>query len=292
MRFRSAFAAFVVAALAPLSAQQIIAAASGLPNPTRVIDFGAGVLPNFAPVNTQFPGLTITHASYFTTGTSNNLVGGFLTNDYTGAPYTLRIQLASVATDCSFVYHQVGNGVSTVRVLLSGVTMDSFSGSWSQYQSNNYFGFQNTAFDELQIDFSIDFNFDTLALVDAGSGGARCDFHNGNGLNPPDFTCLSLPVLGSLWQGVVAGTGNTILTFLAFAPGGLATPSPLFGGELLIDTTVPPVAFASFGNYSMAIPSGAAWAGTVLTFQGFRVDSLAGVPTFVPLNGNDLVLGL
>lgn len=288
---RTLTATLVLGLLAPLSAQQIIAANSGLPSPTTVYDFGANVLPNFTPVSTQFAGLTIFHASYFTTGVSNNLVGGFLTNQSSaGLPNTLRIQFGTVLTACSFVYHQVGSGTSVVRVLLNGVPTDSFSGSWSQYQTNNYFGFQGVVFDTLEIDFQGDFNFDTLAVVD--SGGARCDFHNGNGLNPPDFTCASLPVLGSLWQGIVAGNANTILTFLAFAPAGLATPSPLFGGELLIGTTVPPVAFAGFGSYSMAIPAGTGWQGTVLTFQGFRVDQLASGATFVPLNANDLVLGL
>ena len=74
-------------------------------------------------------------------------------------------------------------------------------------------------------------------------------------------------------------------------PTGLAAPTPLFGGELLIQTTPAPVAFAGFGSYAMAIPSGIGWLGTVLTFQGFRVDNLGGTPTFVPLNANDLVLG-
>ncbi len=274
-----------------LPAQAIIAASSGLTNPGRVIDFGANVLANFAPVTNQFPGITVTHAAYFTTGISNNLVGGFLTNDGSGQPNTLRIQFSSQLTDLSFVYHQIAtNGPSNIRAMLLGVTVDSFSGTWNQSQTNNYFGFTNIVFDELQIDFQSDFNVDTLAINDLSA--ARCVFHNGNNLNPPDFTCASLPVLGSLWQGVVAGNANTVLTFLAFAPTGLAAPSPLFGGELLIQTSPAPVAFAGFGSYSLAIPSGSGWLGTVLTFQGFRVDQVGPTSMFVPLNANDLVLGL
>ncbi|MBM4062281.1 MAG: hypothetical protein FJ265_14465 [Planctomycetes bacterium] len=276
----------------PLAAQQIIAATSGLPNPTRVIDFGANLFPNFTPVSTQFPGLTITHAAYFTTGVWNNLVGGFLTNNFSaGLPNTLRVQFASPVTGCSFVYHQISTSQpSTIRVLLQGVPVDSFSGTWNQSQPNNYFGFQNLVFDELQIDFVADFNFDTLAVVD--SNAARCVFHNGSLVNPPDFTCATLPVLGTTWQGLIAGNPNTVLTFLAYAPAGLAPPSPLFGGELLIGTTPAPIAWASFGSYAMAIPAGSSWTGTVLTFQGFRVDSIGPTLAFVPLNANDLVLGL
>ena len=291
MRSIALFAAFAAIVPASLSAQAIIAATSGLTNPSSVIDFGSNVLPNFTPVSTQFPGLTITHASYFTTGVSNNLVGGFLTNDFSGAPNTLRIQLQTPVNGCSFVYHQIAtNGPSVIRAMLGGVTMDSFSGTWNQSQPNNYFGFANTVLDEIQIDFQSDFNFDTLALDDGS--GARCLLRNGTGLNPVDFSCTTVPVLGSTWQGVVAGNPNTILTFIAFAPGGLATPSPLFGGELLINTTPSPAAFAGFGSYSLGIPSGTGWLGTVLTFQGFRVDSVGPSQTFVPLNALDLVIGL
>jgi len=277
--------------VATTSAQAIIAQTSGLVNPTNVIDFGANLFPNFTPVSTQFPGITITHARYFTTVSSTNIVGGFLTNDPIGLPNTLRIVFASPITDLSFVYHQIGTWApSTMRAMLANVVVDSFSGTWNQSQLNNYFGFTNIYFDELQIDFVGDFNVDTLAFIDGNT--ARCVFHNGNLLNPPDFTCVNLPVLGTTWQGNIAGNVNTILTFLAYAPAGLGVPSPLFGGELLIQTSPAPAAFAGFGSYTIGIPTGAGWIGTVLTFQGFRVDSLGGTPTFVPLNANDLVLGL
>jgi len=107
MRCRSALttlaALFVPAA--SVAAQPIIAQSSGLSSPGHVIDFGANLFPNFTPVSTQFAGITITHARYFTTGVSNNLVGGFLTNDPIGPPDPLRILFASPISDLSFVYH-------------------------------------------------------------------------------------------------------------------------------------------------------------------------------------------
>ena len=280
-----------LASTATVSAQAIIAQNSGLTNPTGVIDFGASLFPNFTPVTTQFPGITLTHARYYTNN-YNNLVGGFLTNDFAiGAPNTFRIVFANPITDISFVYQQISTSApSTIRAMLNNVTVDSFSGTWNQTQPNNYFGFTNRYFDEVQIDFVADFNVDTFAYIDGNL--ARCVFHNGNGINPPDFTCATLPVLGTNWQGLVAGNVNTLLTFIAYAPSGLGAPSLLFGGELLIQTSPAPVAFAGFGSYSMAIPLGAGWVGTHLVFQGFRVDNLGGTPTFVPLNANDLVLGL
>ena len=76
---------------APLYAGQIIAANSGLASPDFVEDFGANLFPNFSPITNQFPPLTFAHTAYFTTGSSNNLNGGFLTNDFSGAPNTLKI---------------------------------------------------------------------------------------------------------------------------------------------------------------------------------------------------------
>ena len=285
----AAVAALMIPSLAP--AQHVIAQTAGLTSPQHVIDFGSGVLPNLTPVSNQFAGITVVHARYFTTGVSNNLVGGFLTNDFgAGSPDTLRIVFSSPIKDLTFVYHQIGTTQpSMIRALLGGVTVDSFSGTWSQFQPNNTFGFLNRHFDELQIDFVSDFNVDTLAFNDS-TGAALCGLHNGSGVNPPDFTCLTPPVIGSTWVGLVAPGPNTVLTFLVYAPLGAAAPSPLFGGELLVNPSGA-IALAGFGGYTMGIPTGTGWLGTVLTFQGFRVDVAGPVTSLVPLNANDLVLG-
>ena len=272
-------------------AQAIIAQTSGLANPDRVITFGANLFPNFTPVSIEFPGITITHASYFTTGVSNNLVGGFLTNNFgAGLPNTLRIQFAGVITDCSFVYHQIGTSQPTnMRALLQGITMDSFSGSWNQFQPNNYFGFTNTAFDEIQVDFVGDFNVDTLAI--SGPSVAKCSVANGTNVNPLALTCGNAPVIGTTWQGNIASAPGTLLTFLAWAPGGMGAPFPLFGGEVLVNPAPPPVLFSSANPYTIAIPSSPTWVGTVLTFQGLRLDLVAATPTLVLLNAIDVVIG-
>ena len=276
--------------LSPLAAQAIIAQSSGLPNPAQVIDFGANVLPNFTPVTTQFPGITVSGASYFTTGVSNNLVGGFLTQIPSSGSTQLRIQFAAPVVELSFVYHQIAAGAqTTISALLQGVVVDSFSGSWIQSQPNNYFGFTNTVCDELRIDFVADFNVDTLAFTPAAPG-ASCTIVNGNNVNPFGFVCSTLPQLGTTWQGSVAHTANTVLSALAFAPNGPAAPVPLFGGELLVDPTAL-VLFVGGPNYAFAVPAAPSWTGTVLTFQGLRLEQQAGSLGIVPLNAVQLVVG-
>jgi hypothetical protein len=88
---------------------------------------------------------------------------------FAGAPNTLRIQFATPISDLSFVHHQVGvSAPSQFRALLGGVLVSSFSHAADQFQPNNDFGFTNLVFDELQLDFVIDFNLDTLAFNLAG----------------------------------------------------------------------------------------------------------------------------
>ena len=194
----------LVALQAPARAQAIIAQNSGLASPDHVETFGANLYPNFTPISTQFPPLTITHSRYFTTGSINNLNGGFLTNDFSGAPDTISIKFGGIISDVSLVYHQVGTGTSNFRAMLAGATVDSFSIAWDQFSPNNYFGFTNIVFDELQLDFVVDFNFDQVAWNDASS--------------PPVVYCTAkvnslgcTPTIGSIGtSSATAGLGFTI----------------------------------------------------------------------------------
>lgn len=277
-------------ASAPVSAQAIIAQNSGLANPTQVFDFGAGVLPNFAPVSTQFAGLTIANAAYFTTGYSNNLVGGFLTRDSASPMTSLRIQFAQPVVDASFVFHQVAIGTTTtMRALAQGVEVASFSGSWNQAQPNNHFGFANTYLDELRIDFVSDFNFDTLAV--RAAGGAACLFRNGSGVNPAGFSCTTLPRLGTQWQGAVATNAGTLASVFAYGAGGFGAPLPLFGGELLLSPLAPLQTFSGFDSFGFPIPASPGLIGLSLPFQAARLDLVGGAPTIVLLNGLELIVG-
>ncbi|HTF87652.1 MAG TPA: hypothetical protein VK843_04525 [Planctomycetota bacterium] len=209
MRATSLFAAILTLFAAPalVHAQAIIAAPSGLSGTDHVIDFGASLYPNFTPVTNQFAGVALTHCRYFTTGTYLNLNGGFLTNDPIGGPDTLTIKFAGTIKDLSFVYHQVGNNnPSYFRAMLGTTVVDSFNIVWNQTQPNNFFGFTNIVFDELQIDFVNDFNLDTLAFNDAGTPSVVYCTAKVNSLG-----CT--PTIGfSGFSSATAGSGFTVST--------------------------------------------------------------------------------
>jgi hypothetical protein len=283
----------VLAASLPVTdaaAQGIIAQSQGLPNPAHVIDFGANLYPNFTPITTEFAGITVAHARYFTTGVSNNLVGGFLTNDFSGQPDTLSIRFANPIQDLTYVYHQIGTWQASVhRALLNGVPVYSFSNSSNQNQTNNYFGFTGIQFDELQIDFVADFNIDELAFNDTG---ANCQVRNGSGINPLAYSCTTRPIMGTNWQAAVGTNPNTLATFLVFAPGGAHPGLPAFGGEILIQLSPGPIAISGGSAYSIAIPNGPQWNGYSIATQAARIDQVGPTQTVVLLNAIDITIGL
>lgn len=284
-------ATLLVASLSPsLSAQSIIAQTQGLTNPQHVIDFGANLYPNFTPITNQFAGITVTHARYFTTGTVVNLVGGFLTNDFSGAPDTLSIRFANPIQDLAFVYHQISTvRPSVFRAVLAGTTVHSFSNLSNQSQTNNWFGFTGIVFDELQLDFVADFNVDTLQFNDAG---AACTTRNGSGVNPIDYRCATRPILGTTWQSVVAMPPNAVAAFLVFGPGGgnPGLPSPF--GEILLNLSPAPIALSGGPNFNVNIPNGPQWNGFTIATQAARIDLVGPQQNVVLLNAIDLRLGL
>ena len=252
-----------------------------------MIDFGSNVLPNFTPVTTQFPGVTISHASYFTTGSINGISGGFLTNNYAaGQPNTLSIRFAAPISAVSFVYHQVGASRATVyRAMLSGVTVWSFSELSNQNQTNNRFGFTGLVFDEVQLDFDTDFNLDTITYNDLGAACAT--MRNAVVPNPAAYTTTQRPVVGGPWQAQIATATGTIGTYVAFAFGGQDPGTVTPFGRQLVQPFPSPLVVAVPGNVSVAIPNRPEWLGYAFTTQGIRLDP-AGI---VLLNAIDLIAG-
>jgi hypothetical protein len=278
-------ASLLVAAGAP--AQVIRAQATGLVSPQHVVDFGSGVLPNFTVVTTQFPGLTISHASYFTTGSINGLSGGFLTNNYqAGQPNTLTIRFATPISAVSFVYHQVGTSRATVyRAVLAGVTMASFAELSNQSQTNNRFGFTGLVFDEIQVDFDTDFNLDTLAYNDVGAACAT--MRNGPVVNPAAYTTSQRPIVGATWQAQIASSATTLGTYVAFAFGGQDPGTPTPFGARLVAQSPSPLVLSVPGAVAIAIPNRPEWLGYSFSTQGIRLDGAA----IVLLNAIDLIGG-
>jgi hypothetical protein len=293
MRLARPFAAIaaVLVAASSLHAQAIIAQTSGLANPNHLITFGANLYPNFTNITTQFPGITVVHARYFTTGVSNNIVGGFLTNDFSGAPNTLRITFSTIIHDLTFVYHQIGQTQPSVyRAVLAGATVFTFSNLSNQSQPNNYFGFTGIFFDELQIDFVSDFNIDTLAYNDIPASAL---IRNGTGINPVEYTASNLPVVGTTWLCSIVTNANTLATFVALAPGGPNPGIPFLNGEILVQLSPDPILVPGVGGaFSFAIPNVASLIGLPAATQGVRVDAVGPTQVIILLNALDLVLGV
>ena len=68
---------------------------------------------------------------------------------------------------------------------------------------------------------------------------ASCTFRNGSGINPSDFTCSTLPVLGTSWVSAIDTNPQTLSTLIgiSLSPG----QYPLLGGEVLLGLSPPPV---------------------------------------------------
>lgn len=262
---RTTFVTATLLLVPALRAQPIIAQTSGLASPDAVIDFGANLFPNFTPVSTEFPGVTVTHARYFTTGTVNNLVGGFLTNDPIGLPNTLTIVFDTPITDLSFVYHQISTAQpSAFRAVLSGFVVDSFTNLSDQFQPNNYFGFTNTLFDELQIDFVADFNVDTLAF-----NLPPCGALASTGISSSCPASANGPVLSFAGLPTRGGTFDV--------QGG-----PLTGAvcALLLGVEIPPIPLSAIGS---AEP-GSAFCLTQIASFPCAPTPMASVPLAVPID--------
>jgi hypothetical protein len=285
----------LVSSLAPASAQSTIIAQSwGIQLPTRFIDFGSFTYSDGTVITTQYPGVTFSHAAYFTAAApNNNVAGGFLGNDYTATgPDTLIIRFGWSLSAVSFVYHQIGTqGPSTFRAKYQGGVVELFTIQWNETQPNNFFGFTECLVDEVQIDFVGDFRIDQLAYNPELPG--RCHWHNGSGVNPGAFLCATDPIIGSTWHGTIANTPNTVLSAIIYSPVGLQVPPiPLFGGELVVHPQGAYIAFVGTTDHLLPIPASSFWVGTLLAFQGLRLDLVGGALTFVPLNAQLLQIGL
>lgn len=245
MRFahRAATLALLVLPVSSASAGHIVAELSGLANPDHLIDFGQSAFPNNTIITTQFAGVTVSHARYFSPGLTNNLAGGFLTNDFSGEPNTFSIVFDHPITDVSFVYHQIlTSEASGFRALYNGSVVDSFGNLSDQFQPNCFFGFTDNVFNEVQIDFIGDFNVDTFAIKDLVLGGVSFCSGDGSGTTCPcgltgaaDHGCSnSASANGAQLTGsgsAVVGADTLVLTVTGLPPG---QPGLFFQGDTQI----------------------------------------------------------
>ncbi len=122
---------------------------------------------------------------------------------------------------------------------------------------------------------------------------ASCTFRNGTGINPPDYDCTTLPLLGDNWTTVITPTATTAGSFVILTPA--ATPAfffPLFGGDVLVDLSSTQIVVATTANVlSVPIPSMSSLDGNFVATQGLRLDTPGGIPGIVLLNALDVVIG-
>ncbi|MCA8977375.1 MAG: hypothetical protein KDC98_21815 [Planctomycetes bacterium] len=118
---------------------------------------------------------------------------------------------------------------------------------------------------------------------------ASCTFRNGSGINPAHFFCTGMPVLGTNWNSAIITSPQTTATAvgITFA----AAQLPMFGGEILIALTPPPVLMFGLGTHTFAVPNVPGACGLAVTSQGFRLDTVGGASQLTLLNALDLVFG-
>ena len=125
--------------------------------------------------------------------------------------------------------------------------------------------------------------------IEAPIPAASCTVRNGHGINPLDFTCISPPVMGGIWQTAIATPPGTAATVVAVAPLPSAGFTNPFGpGELLIGAP-PFFTQVSTGSHAINVPTTPAIAGVQVPTQGFRVTSGLAIAA---MNAIDLVVGL
>ncbi len=124
---------------------------------------------------------------------------------------------------------------------------------------------------------------------------ASCSFRGGVlGLNPPDFTCITPPVMGGIWSTQVStvpkhGT-STLSTYVTLGIGGPTQGIVAFGYELLI---LPPfLQFAGLGTHNVPVTQNPYLVGVALPAQAARIELGSAGQLFVVLtNGQDTVHG-
>lgn len=125
-------------------------------------------------------------------------------------------------------------------------------------------------------------------VLDRFLSSARCFFRNGSGINPLGYDCTTPPETGTTWETSIATTPDTTVTILGMSalPGVL----PILGGEILIALSASPIFLTSPGTHSVPIPNDPFFVGVKLCTQGFRIDNQGGVPRFIMLNAQDVVM--
>ena len=117
---------------------------------------------------------------------------------------------------------------------------------------------------------------------------------NGSGVNPVDYTVISLPVIGTSYSASIATNVATVATVVGVdqpAPAPFLLPG-LASGEILLALSPALFLHPANGIHSIPVPNDPALIGIPLSTQGFRIELTGIVPMALALNGIDLVVGI
>lgn len=133
-----------------------ISNSTGLSNPGRIIDFNSNGLAQNAPLDNAYANQGITFSNLFQdssySGSFPNTSGGDAINFGQGTYPPFTISFAQAVNEAAFVL--VTNGSSTPSVIesyLNGALVETASVFSSTSNTNDYFGFSNSLFDEIKV---------------------------------------------------------------------------------------------------------------------------------------------
>ena len=211
-------------------------------------------------------------------GFGNGMV--FLAND----PYATASAAGVVATgfnttNTSHVYRLEIAG-STAVLRAGGVVLLSLTGVGNPSTPNTVWVGDGTVWANANVD-----------IRRFGIEGGLCVSRNGSGINPPDFSCVTEPRIGSVWTTSFAAGTNTVATVLALAQAGVPASIPLFGGELLVAVAPAPLLVVGSGSIATPLPNSPQLVGLQMATQGARLDLGPAGVQIVLLNAIDITVG-
>ena len=160
------FAVLCLGSSISTQADPIIYSSAGLSNFAQVITFEEAALSQNEPVTNQFAAFGVTFSGAFANpdprsypNLSDNRIGNFIPNTF-ARPFS--ISFAGVQNQAAFAL-VTAPGISTITSFLNGVPVETFSVTTDGTAANNFFGFQNSAFNQIQISVA---SFDQALLLD------------------------------------------------------------------------------------------------------------------------------
>ena len=126
---------------------------------------------------------------------------------------------------------------------------------------------------------------------------ASATFRNGQGINPPDYTTLDMPVIGGGWSSMISLAPTTpgatvVSTGMGWEFQGGSSGALYEGFEILLDLSAPNLFFdIALGVHEIPVPCKLNLVGVPVWTQGFRIEDLGGGLSVVLLNGVDVVIG-